>query len=134
MPVSSLVVESVMWKPVDKRQKTLLVFAVVCLAVAGVRFFVQWLDPGSNLNQHINIERAQKHAQVAEAAVAGDLRFKRVRFGGDTGNAEPGAERYGCLWVLGYVSTQEDLDSLRSAVMATNPPVDVRWDVRIEPE
>jgi len=116
-----------------RRQHRLI---AITLGIVLVPFFTwQIVDPGSEMWTNVNLIRSRAHAPIAQSAVSGDARFNRIHVaGGYTGNSEAGAKSYGCLLVHGSVSTQEDLDSLRSAVMATNPPVDVRWDVRIEPE
>jgi len=122
-----------MWKPVDKRQKTLLVFAVVCLAVAGLFFYFQWLDPGSHLNQRINLRRANGHIAVVENLIMDDLRFRDVRVGAYTGQPYPQSKSYGCLSLSGYVYSAMDLEELHRIVSSTNPPTEVRFDIKVFP-
>jgi hypothetical protein len=99
----------------NKPVKPVVTFAFFCASL-----FVLWLSTG----QLRNIRAAQQHAPIAERALARYPEFKEVHFGVGTGNG-------GYFAVSGWVANASQLSRLKILVMATHPPVKVRFYVHV---
>ncbi|MGA2501192.1 MAG: hypothetical protein ABSH20_25925 [Tepidisphaeraceae bacterium] len=96
--------------------------AVIALFVTGV--VLVFVVIGKTFD---NMEKARKHIQVVQSALANDARFSRVVFCYDFTVSN------GPLLVTGSVDSGTDLAALNEQIRATSPPVSVSYQVRISP-
>src|SRR6476659_4500802 len=99
----------------NKRVKTVLVMAFCC---ASLLFL--W----RSTEQLRNLRAADQHAPSVARVLAPYPEFKDVHLGSGTGSG-------GYLAVSGRVANASQLRRLKSLVMATHPPVKVRFLVRV---
>jgi hypothetical protein len=70
------------------------------------------------------LRMAGEHQPLMEQAIASESRFAKVSVGCSTANG-------GCMLVVGMVSSQGDLESLRRLIETTKPPVPVTYMIDI---
>lgn len=72
-----------------------------------------------------NLTLARAHANLLKPSIESDPRFTQISVGGFTGEG-------GMLYVGGWVSNDQDFESLKTFVEASNPPVETKWNVEVE--
>ena len=103
------------------RVKAWLAVAAFAIAVAVYYPF----SPGGR--QSANMRKADEHAALLKPTLAADARFRDVDLLSMTA-------RGGCLQVTGEVPTKADVETLRSIITRSNPPVEVLFHVSAKEE
>ena len=89
--------------------------------------FLCWILFGENsISQSWHMNLAGKHGLLLEQIVQSHPKFRDVKF-------EPGTAHNGCLMVLGWVESEEELSDLKSIVTNSRPPVFVGYMVQVTP-
>lgn len=70
---------------------------------------------------------AREHFPLVVQAISGHPEFSHVR-------AAVGSGEAGCIFVIGRVASQQDLDRLQQCVANTKPPVNISYSVTVGPE
>jgi len=92
-----------------------------------VAVFLSWILFGENsLSQSWHIKLARKLGLLLEQIVQSHPEFRDVKF-------DPSTAHNGCLMVLGWVDTEEELSDLKSIVTNSRPPVFVGYMVKVTP-
>lgn len=102
----------------DPKRRLALAVCFLAAAVAYISF-----GPTA-IVQEWRLRKARLHVPVIAQALSSDPRFADVSVGTTTAS-------YGALVVHGSVATDRDLQSLRQAIDATRPPVDVLYRVTV---
>jgi len=75
--------------------------------------------------QSRNLAAANEHAQRLTPTIHADPRFAQITLGGYTGGD-------GMFWVVGRVPSQKALEDLKTLIIASHPPVETEWTVKID--
>ncbi len=67
---------------------------------------------------------AREHAVLVRPSLNADPRFAHVQVGAYTGDG-------GVFWVVGNVSSEDDLLRLRQLISESDPTIDVKWTVQV---
>ena len=100
--------------------------AIVLVAIVGVAVVFLTRHFGPAASQEKNLEAAREHASRLEPDIRRDSRFADIRLGAYTGDG-------GCLWVRGFLTSDQQSNELSRLVEASHPPVPVRYDIQILP-
>lgn len=68
---------------------------------------------------------ARKHADLIRPSITNDPKFAGIQMGAYTGDN-------GKLWVVGTVASDDSLSKLHQLIERSKPPVETRWDVRVQ--
>lgn len=79
-------------------------------------------SPGAR--QSSNMGAAREHATLLTPKLEADPRFADITVGAYTGGG-------GMLWVVGHVSSEENLRDLKALVIESEPPVETEWSVKV---
>lgn len=104
-----------------------LLYFAAATATIGIAIAAAIYGNSESGRQGQNLSLVAGHIPRVESAIAGDVRFARVSVGRDT-------DQGGALWITGSVPTRHDALALREAIEGTEPPVAVRYSVRIDEE
>jgi hypothetical protein len=99
--------------------------ALIILLFLGIIGIVWALYYSPSARQGQNLAIADQFVEGAlSPLVEKDEKYKNIQLGHYTGDG-------GCIWVLGEVQTEKDLIELKQLVKSTNPPLFVKWNVRV---
>ncbi len=107
----------------DKKQNQFTKFVITLLLISVVFIWVLYFSPGAKQTKNLKIAD-QFNAQILSPLIEKNAKFIEVNSSSYTGNG-------GCLIIIGYTETEEDLNDLKRLVESTNPPLFIKWKVRI---
>ena len=104
--------------------KGLRIFALIAIVGLVVVSLTRYFGPAAS--QAKNLAAAREHASRLEPEIHHDSRFADIKLGAYTGGG-------GCLWVYGFLTSDQVSNDLSRLVEASHPPVPVQYDIRILP-
>ena len=102
----------------DSLVKILIITAVL------VFVFIAYYPFSPAARQGRRLAVAREHADLVRPKIKADSRFAHVDVGSFTGDG-------GVFWVVGNVSSEEDLARLRTLVTETESPIETKWSVEV---